>query len=193
MSSSEIDDTSRVTVPGVDAKDADDAAELALDPATKARKKRGRGNVWTTVTATPEQRVIIADRAARAGLSVSSYLIQRGLQDQVVVRSDWRQAVARLTEVNARLAEISTLLEDRATPLEAVQLGLLLCRVEDAARGLLTPAQKAIARLAEEIDFAALSLDPEAGASAGRDDASSDNEQDVEVDSLEHGDAPGRD
>ena len=175
MGGSEFVEIGREAGLGVDATDAANAADPGLDPAPKARKKRGRGNVWTTVTATPEQRVIITDRADRAGMSVSSYLVQRGLQDQVVVRTDWRQWVARLTEVNARLAEVSALLEDRATPLDAVRLGILLCRIEDAARGLLTPAQKAIARMAEDIDFTALDPAQSTRASVGEDETTGED------------------
>lgn len=175
MGRSESDKVGRRVGDGVDVGDADEARNADLTPAPKARKKRGRGNVWTTVTATPEQRVIITERADRAGMSVSSYLVQCGLKTQVVRRSNWQQAVAQLTEVNTRLAEVSALLEDRATPLDAVRLSVLLCRIEDAARGLLTPGQKAIARIAEDIDFASLVSVERAGASGEDVEATDEN------------------
>jgi hypothetical protein len=140
-------------------KRQDNDTGTAATTASKSAARRSRPvkrKGWTTVYATEEERIVIGAQAEAAGLSLAQFLVARALREQVVVRADWRAAVARLSEVSARLGDLSTALEDRTKPLDAVRLHLDLCRIEAAARGLLTPAQRQIARSMQAIDFEAL-------------------------------------
>lgn len=148
-------DAERGVEPGV-AGEPSPSATASKGP---AHRLSGRPRTATTlrnhritVYADDEQKQQLTERARTAGLTISSYLVARGLQSQVVARGDWQRVVERLTAVERHLDALAQHVSDRARPVEALRITAALLAVERAARGLAMPWQRAIAEAADDLD-----------------------------------------
>lgn len=89
---------------------------------------------WNVLNTTPEERVIIRGLAKDAGLGISAYLIERGLQ-RPVARQDWTRIAHQQARLIALLEQIADTPVPDAGVREAGQILLALRRIEAEIEG----------------------------------------------------------
>ena len=105
-------------------------------PQPKAKRAK-----WNVLNPTPEERAIICGLAKDAGMGISAYLIERGLQRPVAGRQDW----TRIAHQQARLIALLEQIADTPVPdaglREAGQILLALRRIEAEIEGWVPTGQ----------------------------------------------------
>lgn len=85
----------------------------------------------------------IEARAAAAGMSLSTFVSRRALEDTMVNRADWRRCVQQQATILKRLERIAEAAEDRASVLDAGRILLALRAIEQQADALMPGAPEA--------------------------------------------------
>ena len=90
---------------------------------------------WNVLNTTPRERALICGFAAEAGVGVSAYLIERGLQRPVAARQDWTRIAHQQARLIALLEQIADMSVPDAGVRDAGQILLALRRIEAELEG----------------------------------------------------------